>query len=118
MAAQDNDTYGTLPGTELPNVSQNWTHFKGRIYDKSLEGMFVIRTKEKGSFAKAIRMPPFKMDIRTSEQQIHNMRHLPTSTTSRAGRSLSMARSRPSTDHKWQPELLHLRNTHPVISVY
>ncbi|CAF3486314.1 unnamed protein product [Fusarium graminearum] len=38
MAAQDNDTYGTLPGTELPNVSQNWTHFKGRIYDKSLEG--------------------------------------------------------------------------------
>ncbi|CEI69600.1 hypothetical protein FVEN_g7115 [Fusarium venenatum] len=38
MAAPDNDTYGALPGTELPNVSQNWTQFKGEIHDKSLEG--------------------------------------------------------------------------------
>ncbi|RGP79988.1 ubiquitin carboxyl-terminal hydrolase 2 [Fusarium longipes] len=38
MADQDNDTYGTLPGTDLPNISRNQTQFKDRIYSSGWEG--------------------------------------------------------------------------------
>jgi hypothetical protein len=39
MADQDDDTYGSLPGTDLPNVSRNWTQFKDRIYSSGWEGV-------------------------------------------------------------------------------